>query len=59
MARASPSTDSEHDMVPDKTKESEVESEEEEGEGEEYEIEAILDAKRGVFPGVRISQWPH
>lgn len=27
---------------------------EEEGEGEEYEIEEVLDAKRGVFPDVRM-----
>jgi len=60
MARAT-SPDSEDDRRPSKKGkpvndvESEDEVEEGEGDDEEYEIEKILEAKRGVFPGVYLT----
>lgn len=59
MARPTSPSDSEHSAVevteekPTKDPQAEEEDDEEE-EAEEYEIERIIDAKRGVFADVRV-----
>lgn len=52
-AKYAPDDDSEIEEVSKDEKQAESEEEEGSGEEEEYEIEAILDAKHGAFPGVR------